>query len=74
MVDKPAYWSKESVQFLYCVPVLRNICIIVPRILIVHFQSFNIYSYIKIELQYNLNGSHTDSSFTVDDSNSFFSP
>ena len=26
------------------------------------------------ELQYNLNGSNTDGSFTVDDSNSFFSP
>ena len=25
-------------------------------------------------LQYNLNGSNTDGSFTVDDSNSFFSP
>ena len=25
-------------------------------------------------LQYNLNGSNMDSSFTVDDSNSFFSP
>ena len=27
-----------------------------------------------MELQYNLNGSNTDGSFTVDDSNSFFSP
>ena len=26
------------------------------------------------KLQYNLNGSNTDGSFTVDDSNSFFSP
>ena len=26
------------------------------------------------EIQYNLNGSNTDGSFTVDDSNSFFSP
>ena len=25
-------------------------------------------------IQYNLNGSNTDGSFTVDDSNSFFSP
>ena len=25
-------------------------------------------------IQYNLNGSNTDDSFTVDDSNSFFSP
>ena len=25
-------------------------------------------------MQYNLNGSNTDGSFTVDDSNSFFSP
>ena len=27
-----------------------------------------------LSLQYNLNGSNTDGSFTVDDSNSFFSP
>ena len=27
-----------------------------------------------LQLQYNLNGSNTDGSFTVDDSNSFFSP
>ena len=26
------------------------------------------------KVQYNLNGSNTDGSFTVDDSNSFFSP
>ena len=26
------------------------------------------------DIQYNLNGSNTDGSFTVDDSNSFFSP
>ena len=26
------------------------------------------------QIQYNLNGSNTDGSFTVDDSNSFFSP
>ena len=26
------------------------------------------------KIQYNLNGSNTDGSFTVDDSNSFFSP
>ena len=26
----------------------------------------------KIEIQYNLNGSNTDGSFSVDDSNSFF--
>ena len=26
------------------------------------------------KLQYNLNGSNTDGSFTMDDSNSFFSP
>ena len=30
--------------------------------------------YCRIQLQYNLNGSNTDGSFTVDDSNSFFSP
>ena len=29
---------------------------------------------ISIEIQYNLNGSNTDGSFTVDDSNSLFSP
>ena len=29
---------------------------------------------IKHPLQYNLNGSNPDGSFTVDDSNSFFSP
>ena len=29
---------------------------------------------VKIILQYNLNGSNTDGSFTVDDSNTFFSP
>ena len=29
---------------------------------------------IQWKLQYNLNGSNTDGSFTVDDSNSFFSP
>ena len=29
---------------------------------------------IKSKLQYTLNGSNTDGSFTVDDSNSFFSP
>ena len=28
----------------------------------------------KTQIQYNLNGSNTDGSFTVDDSNSFFSP
>ena len=28
----------------------------------------------KMKIQYNLNGSNTDGSFTVDDSNSFFSP
>ena len=28
----------------------------------------------NLEIQYNLNGSNTDGSFTVDDSNSFFSP
>ena len=28
----------------------------------------------QFKLQYNLNGSNTDGSFTVDDSNSFFSP
>ena len=28
----------------------------------------------KKKVQYNLNGSNTDGSFTVDDSNSFFSP
>ena len=27
-----------------------------------------------MRVQYNLNGSNTDGSFTVDDSNSFFSP
>ena len=27
-----------------------------------------------LAIQYNLNGSNTDDSFTVDDSNSFFSP
>ena len=27
-----------------------------------------------LEIQYNLNGSNTDCSFTMDDSNSFFSP
>ena len=27
-----------------------------------------------VQVQYNLNGSNTDGSFTVDDSNSFFSP
>ena len=27
-----------------------------------------------LQIQYNLNGSNTDGSFTVDDSNSFFSP
>ena len=27
-----------------------------------------------MQIQYNLNGSNTDGSFTVDDSNSFFSP
>ena len=27
-----------------------------------------------IQIQYNLNDSNTDGSFTVDDSNSFFSP
>ena len=27
-----------------------------------------------IKIQYKLNGSNTDGSFTVDDSNSFFSP
>ena len=27
-----------------------------------------------LSIQYNLNGSNTDGSFTVDDSNSFFSP
>ena len=27
-----------------------------------------------VHVQYNLNGSNTDGSFTVDDSNSFFSP
>ena len=32
------------------------------------------YCYIKEHLQYNLNGSNPDGSFTVDDSNSFFSP
>ena len=32
--------------------------------------SFNL----DFNLQYNLNGSNTDGSFTVDDSNSFFSP
>ena len=30
--------------------------------------------YYKIIIQYNLNGSNTDGSFTGDDSNSFFSP
>ena len=30
--------------------------------------------YIKNRIEYNLNGSNTDGSFTVDDSNSFFSP
>ena len=29
---------------------------------------------ISLVIQYNLNGSNTDGSFTVDDSNSFFSP
>ena len=29
---------------------------------------------IHVQLQYNLNGSNTDGSFTVDDSNLFFSP
>ena len=29
---------------------------------------------IRNNIQYNLNGSNTDGSFTVDDSNSFFSP
>ena len=29
---------------------------------------------LKINIQYNLNGSNTDGSFTMDDSNSFFSP
>ena len=29
---------------------------------------------IEIRLQYNPNGSNTDGSFTMDDSNSFFSP
>ena len=28
----------------------------------------------KLNLQHNLNGSNPDGSFTVDDSNSFFSP
>ena len=28
----------------------------------------------RCEIQYNLNGSNTDGSFTVDDSNPFFSP
>ena len=27
-----------------------------------------------VKIQYNVNGSNTDGSFTVDDSNSFFSP
>ena len=31
-------------------------------------------SSLAIKIQYNLNGSNTDGSFTVDDSNSFFSP
>ena len=30
--------------------------------------------HINWQIQYNLNGSNTDGSFTVDDSNSFFSP
>ena len=31
--------------------------------------------YIQVyDIQYNFNGSNTDGSFTVDDSNSFFSP
>ena len=29
---------------------------------------------VDVNIQYNLNGSNTDGSFTVDDSNSFFSP
>ena len=35
------------------------------------FQKFSVYIN---KIQYNLNGLNTDGSFTVDDSNSFFSP
>ena len=34
----------------------------------------SVYYKFKNNVQYNLNGSNTDGSFTVDDSNSFFSP
>ena len=32
------------------------------------------FAHFIVNIQYNLNGSNTDGSFTVDDSNSFFSP
>ena len=35
---------------------------------------FSQYSKVPLYIQYNLSGSNTDGSFTLDDSNSFFSP
>ena len=39
-----------------------------------HFVLFRRFAFLKSNIQYNLNGSNPDGSFTLDDSNSFFSP
>ena len=48
--------------------MVRSCGVPIFRLITVHYENM------PIQIQYNLNDSNTDGSFTVDDSNSFFSP